>query len=1727
MEIARIPSDNAATKLVDGKVRQALGKIPAYKYGTKRSDWRNFYSSLKAHLQLAGFIDYAAGIDWAAQHPQAVHPSWNATLYSLLITQFDEIGKSMAATVPEGDGVALFTTAKFQAEGSMKILPQFIVEATNLNKLTFEETKETLNQYFERAQTLFELYSRHFSSALPHFMLCAYVLQGLPSRFQVLRDYIYMQYDKTSCHLMTFHTLILNWMHDNPVKVGGAFGVDVDKSKLQCFLCGAAGHGTKHCSARGALKDQKCPTCSAVGHNAAGCAAKIAYQERKAAANSGTVNFVLGVTDVHPQDSAQVHTAWTALLQFENSFLADDRVLDEVLDAATPVTDLTLGFPWSYELTSEYNYATQTFTRDVPVQLSVPWVFHYQHRHHGTPRPATGINTTILSGRAAVHHRRFLSERRRARKHRQLLKRLARARIRKLKPAALPEPRSKPVSTRFVGCVTMPPVVNSTSPCLAVQSVPSTPQLTFVVDSGASKTCINDPGVAHWLSHQAVEMRAANGSTISCPRSGLLHCSVDNFAFSLSDVVYAPEFTRNLLSLHSLVRSGVTCTVDSTATIFTFPCGTRLSAPLVDGCYLLQCSVVPVSGLGGTVFAADADAPPATDADAPLVDRLFAVGDLVMVPHTNWPTYSKAAKFPATGFERGRIIEFRKPANNVYRYRVHFDRTDNSKAIIHEDLILPDDPVGIHDCATCRTRFGDIAYNSSSGNKPYYTHASGFCTTTKPVIAVTPIDPPTAEVLVPRPIAEPKPTQRTKPRKSKSVSHAKDQPLGSRDLTVPEITTAPPIPDPVCSFPEDEGGVEFNDLDFDPSIVKEYSATTAHHSLLGDPAVYHARMSHLSLANTLKLQSVSDNFRLAHECATFCETCAICKLTRKDRYKWLPAETEPGVLYHSDSGRMDPASSSGYTSYFLFVEHCSTYVYLYVTKGETAEDLTECLKLLARDTGRMPRQLHSDCGSAYLADHTRKFCINNRIIQTFSTPYHKDENGIAEVATRTVKEGLRTLLVSSGVPLVLWPYALQVVVYTRNRAPLASRNNVTPYTILFSHQPNLDNLRVFGCSAYYLVQVPSNTVNGAFVPKARKGFMLGYNATGSPRAYLIGGIDKRGALTSRITADVVFNEKEFFFPSLPASFKLSTSLQCILEDIYTSEESQGDEAARDVLSVDAPTVDAVPPSPLDDLPSPVLSPKDPVNTRDAHSRSPEESKLWMESEDREWFDNILKNNVVRPIARASLPPGSAVLRSMMVYKVKRSGEYKTRCVVMGQHEPESNIRNTFAPTTNEIIFRLLVAVNYVLKHADPTVVMRSGDVSNAFAHTPLPGWKRVYMTAPIPRLSSSTDVYELLMALYGLRESPRFWALYLMNILAGDGWIQSDWEPCLYFKRDSADRLVAALTVFVDDVLFVGPLAMWTALLKHVNLTVPLNDLGEPRDFLGVTISVLSSGTYLSMPDYIRGMLERFSITGTPKSTPMVHEPRLPRESDRVVDPSKFQQMAGTLLHLMRMVRPDIAYATHEVCKHLLCHSKVHFDAMDRVYRYLGHSSHAGLFCSSSPLLAISIYCDSDWASDLSTRHSTTGFLIVVNELPLVWYSRAQKSVSLSSCEAELFAISQGLRIVRWLRRILLDFRLIASDYTFVVHCDSQSAIALCTSESGSSPHKHIDIRLKHIREMIVNKEVQLVYIPSRDNLADVLTKPLPLDSFQLFTARCLRSAPLESTVSIVNAPIVSNCGGA
>ena len=94
------------------------------------------------------------------------------------------------------------------------------------------------------------------------------------------------------------------------------------------------------------------------------------------------------------------------------------------------------------------------------------------------------------------------------------------------------------------------------------------------------------------------------------------------------------------------------------------------------------------------------------------------------------------------------------------------------------------------------------------------------------------------------------------------------------------------------------------------------------------------------------------------------------------------------------------------------------------------------------------------------------------------------------------------------------------------------------------------------------------------------------------------------------------------------------------------------------------------------------------------------------------------------------------------------------------------------------------------------------------------------------------------------------------------------------------------------------------------------------------------------------------------------------------------------------------------------------------------------------------------------------------------------------------------------MKNVLQDVNLLDTSYCFTIYCDSQSAIAALKNESAQAPSKHIDMRVKFLQEKIVRREIDLLYIPSADNLADLLTKALPVDAHQRHCARIMHEVP-------------------
>ena len=195
--------------------------------------------------------------------------------------------------------------------------------------------------------------------------------------------------------------------------------------------------------------------------------------------------------------------------------------------------------------------------------------------------------------------------------------------------------------------------------------------------------------------------------------------------------------------------------------------------------------------------------------------------------------------------------------------------------------------------------------------------------------------------------------------------------------------------------------------------------------------------------------------------------------------------------------------------------------------------------------------------------------------------------------------------------------------------------------------------------------------------------------------------------------------------------------------------------------------------------------------------------------------------------------------------------------------------------------------------------------------------------------------------------------------------------------------------------------------------------------------------------------------------------------------------------------RPDICYAVTKLAQFAANPSKEHLDKALYICRYLiGTKSYALVYSGKSDL-GVMAMTDSDWASDSVNRRSQTGYFIKLANGVFSWQSRQQKTVALSSTEAEYMALSDCSRQVVWIKMLFKEIGYKLG--TLPVCSDNQGAIFIGSNPVTERRSKHIDIRYHYVRDLVEQKEVAIFYIPSDDNPADLFTKNLGRVKFLKF----------------------------
>lgn len=206
---------------------------------------------------------------------------------------------------------------------------------------------------------------------------------------------------------------------------------------------------------------------------------------------------------------------------------------------------------------------------------------------------------------------------------------------------------------------------------------------------------------------------------------------------------------------------------------------------------------------------------------------------------------------------------------------------------------------------------------------------------------------------------------------------------------------------------------------------------------------------------------------------------------------------------------------------------------------------------------------------------------------------------------------------------------------------------------------------------------------------------------------------------------------------------------------------------------------------------------------------------------------------------------------------------------------------------------------------------------------------------------------------------------------------------------------------------------------------------------------------------------------------------------------SKWNRNIGLLMYVAIGTRPDISLAIQKLSQFLDCYNYIHWKAAKRVLRYLKGTRLLKLQLGGTTAGNIVGFSDASFACCPDTARSVGAYCFSLGDSGVVsWSARKQKTVAQSTCDAEYIAVSEAAREAVWLRMLLEEIGLAPTRPTPLM-CNNYAALILSEDPSFHARAKHINTKWHYIRECTENELLLVHYVPSCDNVADILTKPL------------------------------------
>jgi hypothetical protein len=520
---------------------------------------------------------------------------------------------------------------------------------------------------------------------------------------------------------------------------------------------------------------------------------------------------------------------------------------------------------------------------------------------------------------------------------------------------------------------------------------------------------------------------------------------------------------------------------------------------------------------------------------------------------------------------------------------------------------------------------------------------------------------------------------------------------------------------------------------------------------------------------------------------------------------------------------------------------------------------------------------------------------------------------------------------------------------------------------------------------------------------------------------------------------------------------------------------------------------------------------DSAGAPETHKQAAAIGEPWPSSEVKE-LNNHANNESWTRISIDDLPAGRRVHKLVWVYKIKRDGTAKARLCVQGcTLEGGVDYDQTFASALKYHSARALFALA-----ARKRCRVRSVDFVAAYLQGKFVEGEVVYCRMPdgyVERDSKGRPfILRIEKPIYGIPQAGRRLQRCVIEWMTKMGLRQlEDSDNCVWVYDDPDGLETFTVGIYVDNLQIVhsaeldddgNPLkdgTFYGKFISQLRKDWDIVDEGPMADLLGIQAKHNPNGSItLHQQKYIEAMLARFYPKGLPQSVARASLPYTMDIRGHVIDALEqesclhpelvtlYQQRIGSLMYCCTATRPDIAFSVHLLCRCMTKPTPALMNEVDHIFAYLSRHRAVGITYSSASS-TLHGFSDASW----ETRHSTSGWFIFWQDAALAWGSRKQHCIALSSCEAEIIALSEAAKDMVYFRKLIrgLDKSYVSGPSN--VSTDNQAARNLAHNPENHERTKHVARRHFFVRDMVESLELRVPFVGTKDNYADFLTKPL------------------------------------